>query len=351
MGSLGGHVVPGCFFLVFGLWWAIISCWTGIKLQYRSKKVKRSDGGGSFSNYKHGHRLSRKSWIPQPFCQRIPLEPIIKILLPLMGVIVEEFFTYEPVAGNSNGSQTHLVVFVYTPVKNGHFTGLGKLQHIVMYSVFLMSGVIDLLTLCVRLPGRTSPLFLTLAFLSEGLLFYFHIGSEDGALSTNVHKIIMAVIFACVIFSALRMLQATHLLINSGVAYSILLQGTWFIQAGYILYPPDRNKPWLPSGEQGGASHRSHDVPMFVAVCLVLHVIGVALFLLALWLVMHCCVTRCGRSLGRGHVLRPLGPPAWADTEERERLIELEENPTPHGSVRDEMEEDGVAVGIAKSAV
>ena len=90
---------------------------------------------------------------------------------------------------------------------------------------------------------------------------------------------------------------------------------------------------------------------MFVAVCLVSHIIGLALFLLALWVVMHCCAVRYGWSLRRGHTLRPLGPSAWADTEERERLIELEENATAHGSARDEVEEDGMVVGIAKSAV
>lgn len=349
MGSLGGHVVPGCFFLVFGLAWAVMAFWTGFKLQSRSKKAKKPDGASSYSSYKHDHRLSRKSWIPQPCCQRIPVEPILKILLPLMGVIVEEFFEFQPVPGNTD--QIHLVVFVYTPVKNGQFMGEGKLQHIIMYSVFLVSGVIDLLTLCVRLPPRTSQLFLTLAFLAEGLLFYFHVGSEDRGLSTSVHQIITAITFACMFFSALRMLRAANLFVNSGLAFSIILQGSWFIQAGYLLFPPDRNKPWLAS-EQNADSHTfEHDAVMFVAVCLVSHIICLALFLLALWIAMQCCAVRYGWSSKKGHVLRPLGPSAWADTEERERLIEMEENPTPHGSARDEVEEDGVAVGIAKSAV
>ena len=341
MASLAGHIIPGCFFLIYGVWWAIISFWTSLRLRSDTKKPSKHKKSDGISVYRYDRSLSRKSWIPQPFCRRIPLEPILKILLPLMGVIVEEFFTYE---GSANDGNQHLTTIVYTPVKDGHFTGLGKLQHITMYSVFLTSGIIDLLSLCVHLPRHTSQLFLTLAFLAEALLFYFHIDSEAGWLNTVVHWILAVIILICVVFATLRILQSTNLFINTGFAYSVILQGTWFIQGGYLMFPFDRNKPWLiPFQKDESTSHSSrHDAVMFTVVCLVCHIFGLALFLLVLWITMRCLTVRRNKKVGKGQVLRLQRLSPWVDTEERERLIDREENPLHDSSVQTEKDrEDG----------
>ena len=60
---------------------------------------------------------------------------------------------------------------IYT--EDGDLADLGKLQHITMYSAFLLSGIIDVLSLVIKFPHHTSQIFAALAFWIEGILFLF----------------------------------------------------------------------------------------------------------------------------------------------------------------------------------
>ncbi|XP_041346945.1 transmembrane protein 45A-like, partial [Gigantopelta aegis] len=154
MGSLGDHVVPGVFFLIYG--------WNGYLLSF---------------------------W------------------LQLTHLINQQ----------SNSDQVEL------------FFKSIKIHHITMYGTFLLSGVIDLIALFIRIPPSTTKLFLSLAFFIEALLFWFHANGRDD-LNYSVHILLTYVIFSCIMFSALRTWKPNNLFINGGLAFSIILQGTWFIQ-------------------------------------------------------------------------------------------------------------------------
>ncbi len=66
---------------------------------------------------------------------------------------------------------------VITPYKlrlaNGEFNGQGRLFHTTMYSFFVLSGIVDLLTLRLKLPKRTSIIMCSLAFFMEGIFLIF----------------------------------------------------------------------------------------------------------------------------------------------------------------------------------
>lgn len=330
MGSLAGHVLPGSIFLVFGLWWAFISMWTHLKIGSGTQKHPRTKPNKestkpavvSFFEYKRDHGLSRKSWLPQPFCVRVPLEPILKLLIPFVGIIAEAFMDVVNVNGHPKIEWKLYKLYD----ENGNLNDLGKPHHITMYSAFLLSGIIDLLSLVIKFPRHTGQLFASMAFWIEGILFYFHTECRT-KLDVQVHFILTIVIFGCAIVAMLRMIQATNLLINIAFSFGVILQGTWFIQIGHTLYPPS-GKKWdegsnpCQSNSISVTSNGPHNVSMLISAFLTWHIVGIALFLLLLWVVLRLVVKSkvCFRLTrkARGQKLHPRN---WVDTEEHERLI------------------------------
>lgn len=335
MGSLAGHVLPGSFFLIYGLAWVYLAMWTNLKMKTvsgSSKKIKRRESGStaastSFFEFKRDQGLSRKSWLPLPCCPRIPLEPIFKILFPALGIIAELFFD---MVKYPNESGVHLVAKVYH-IKNedGTFNGMGKLHHITMYAAFLLSGLVDVLTIFVKFPRVTSSLFLSIAFWTEGILFYFHTHGRD-AVNVQIHLLLTIVIFACVFFSLMRVFFATNFVINLGLACTIVLQGTWFIHAGYLLFPPGGHGIISLNAVAEARSDddhskqdeiQEHNSEMYVSAVFTWHVMCLAAAMLILYVLMMCAI-RSGvvrRLSKRGGLLNKSR--RWVNSEERERLI------------------------------
>ena len=320
MGSLAGHVLPGTFFLIYGFWWVVISLWTHLssKGTQKSKREGSSSSVTSFLEYRREHGLSRKSWLPQIFCPRVPLEPVLKIVLPLCGIIAEAFFD---VVNEGHGPHIKAKVFrVFDD--DGHLAGLGKLHHVTMYGAFALSGIVDIISLFIRVPRHTSQLFLSLAFWVEGILFYFHTHGRD-PLNVQIHWILTVLIFLCATFSLLRMIQPTNLLINMGLGNSILLQGTWFIQAGHILFRWSKTDWFTHVSDSPEGDGDNHEAIMLVSACFTWHLIGISLLLVLLWVVFHLMLRSGIRLKLSRRRQRARGPPTWvdADREEQERLI------------------------------
>ena len=329
MGSLAGHVLPGSLFLFLGLWWAFTSIWTHLKIGSATQPRTKSQTGStnpavtSFFDYKRNDNLSRKSWLPQPFCTWIPLEPIFKIFAAVVGIIVEAFMDNPTIDGHPK-----VIWKVYRPYnEGGNLNDLGKLHHITMYGAFLLSGIMDILCLAIKFPRHTSQLFAAMAFWVEGILFYFHTDCRTG-LNVQVHFILTTVIFGCAITAMLRMIQATNLNINIAFSFGVILQGTWFIQAGHTLYPPS-GKKWDEGSNPcnltstTGTANDHHNVTMLVSAYLTWHILGIALGLLLLWVVLSHLVVKSKTWVGltrrtRGEKLNPCN---CVDTEEQERLI------------------------------
>ena len=106
MGSLAGHCIAGTFFLLYGLWWAFAAVWLDIKKSTspatKAEKLRAS--------------LKNKSWMPLPCCPKIPLEPIFKIVLPLLAILPEAFFDIVP---DENGHK-RLITIVYHVHDDSH---------------------------------------------------------------------------------------------------------------------------------------------------------------------------------------------------------------------------------------
>ena len=303
--------------------WTHLKIGSGTQKNSRTKSKKESTNPSvSFLEYKRDHGLSRKSWLPQPFCTRVPFEPILKLLLPFVGIVAEAFMDVHKVDGHP---QIEWKVYrLYN--ENGNLNDLGKPHHITMYSAFLLSGLIDILSLFIKFPRHTSQLFAAMAFWVEGILFYFHTECRS-ELDVQVHFILTTVIFGCAITAMLRMIQPANLMINIAFTFGVILQGTWFIQVGHTLYPPS-GKKWdegnnpCRSTSVSGTSNDHHNVTMLVSAFLTWHIVGIGLGLLVLWVVLRLVVKSkiCFRLTrrARGQKLQPRN---WVDTEEHERLI------------------------------
>lgn len=238
------HAIPGAFFTLWGVWWMFMSMWVHLtrKLSIYSKDT------GPYAEA----LLQQKSYIPQPFLKRIPLEPIVKIILPSVGICMETFF--HSVLDREGGSHFHIEPYFYFLVdlkdSHGNFNPLNQLSHITMYSFFVLSGIIDLVFLCMHArvhhpslkhPPHITHIFLSMAFATQGFIFCFHSFERRLMLDSKLHILLTLAIFGCILFSALRMLKATNSLINICLSFTIFLQGTWLIA---IQIVSDGPSPW-----------------------------------------------------------------------------------------------------------
>lgn len=265
----------GSFYLVWGISWLFLTYWIHFT---KPQKPQNKTGLSSFFTHESNDPLSFKSWIPPPLCPRIPIEPIIKIVLPGLGIFAEMFLDFYPDENGVVKFRTIVYRVDFDEVR-GQFINLDRLFHIAQYLAFLISGVVDLISLCTRLPRLTNKIFLCFAFYSEYLLFSYHIHGRK-LFNVAVHSLLLYFIGSCALFSTLRLFNSSNLFINAGLAGSMILQGTNLCQAGWILYGERKFNPY------------SHENSKFMAALTTWHLIGTG-FLMVLLYVMMRAILRC----------------------------------------------------------
>ena len=189
-----------------------------------------------------------------------------------------------------------------------------------MYGAFTLSGIVDIISLFIRVPRHTSQLFLSLAFWVEGIatiLFphsWLRPSERSDPLDTDSPHLLVW---------NLRMIQPTNLLINIGLGNSILLQGAWFIQARHILFRWSKNDWFTHVSDSPESDSDNHEVIMLVSACFTWHLIGISLLMVLLWVVFHLMLRSGIRLKLSRRRQRARGPPTWvdADREVQERLI------------------------------
>ena len=209
MGSFPGHLMSASFALLYGLWWLFQSFWLHLM-----KKGMRSTHYSMDS-------LQCKSHIPLFCCPRLPLEPLLKIALPLVGVFEEALLDID----ERDGTLLFAPYSIYnetlrvgdTVPFNAH---LAKFDHMTVFAMYTLSGIIDLLALCIHYPKHTPQIFLTLAFFVTSFMMYFHGNDDLRPLENVVHHLLFYCVSTTAVFSGLRLLSATNLLINTGFSLS-----------------------------------------------------------------------------------------------------------------------------------
>lgn len=268
MGSFVGHVLPGCFFSVFGLWWI----WRFWYLYFCSSP---SRGQSVQDRY--------PLWLPCPIrrrcclrwrCRPFVFEPLIKITFSCIGMVGE--LTW----GEWTITDRH-----------GNFIHLNNFEHATMFSFFLLSGVVEILVACrlpCQLPDGIDRLALCLAFTVEGLLFMYHLdpGSRS-ELDIRLHVLLCYAILGCSLSLLLELWHRDSILAVLTRAFFTSLQGSWFIQVAFILYGP--SSAWWENSGHGKASTD------FVGMAFCWHLFANSLVVLVLFYLTGATLTCRGR--------------------------------------------------------
>lgn len=214
MGTFVGHAVPGLYFFMFGLWF-MVNIWIRY---YKALK----GNGVQYKNtvtFKCGCLCGRaKNW---------QIEGFLKVVAAITGFIGESATAFE----------------------NGTFYYIGNGQHITMYFFYGLSGVVDLLLhYNFPLPKKLDYFTLLIAIFTEGILFKFHLHDRE-EFDTTVHVLLIYAVFLTMLPVLAEMYWEHNILPALARALCFMLQGTWFIHVGFLLYSPLPNpQKWDNSG-------------------------------------------------------------------------------------------------------
>nr|XP_015217021.1 PREDICTED: transmembrane protein 45A [Lepisosteus oculatus] len=114
-----------------------------------------------------------------------------------------------------------------------------------------------------------------------GFLFLYHLHGRD-MLDVHVHQLLLYAIFGGALTTFLEVFQRGNILLELLRASLSLLQGSWFWQIGFVLYPPSGLAEW---------DLKDHNNMMFITMCYCWH-FAFALVTVAVVYSTVCWVTR-----------------------------------------------------------
>jgi hypothetical protein len=243
MGTLAGHLLPGSFFIAFAIWWSFVTNLRYIKSTLNNQKSK-------------GYRYRSSVAMPCICCpgrlKKLPIESMLKLLFALVGLIGEVVtglkFHEKPLivtTGISMATQAPAHQHVHERdiqpgqimVRTWHFES-SNLQHSTMYAAFILSGIVEILMHAkFELPKRTEYVFNLIGFFVEFLLFKFHLHGRN-EIDILMHTLLLYAIAGCIVSGVLECCKPENVIFAYGRILFTMLQGTWFFEAGFVLYPP-----------------------------------------------------------------------------------------------------------------
>ncbi|XP_042115369.1 transmembrane protein 45A-like isoform X1 [Peromyscus maniculatus bairdii] len=208
MGSFKGHALPGTFFIIMGFWWGTKSI-----LKYVYKKQTRTC-------YLSSKTLLRRAEI---------WEGVVSIFMALTGIVGEQFISGGP----------YLILY-----KDGQWNQLLGWHHTTMYFFFGLQGATHILCFTTNfLPLSLSKLMLSNAIFVESFIFYNHTHGRE-MLDVFVHQLLVFTTILTGLVTFMEFLAKNNVLLELLRSSLIILQGTWFWQIAFVLYPLSGSPPW-----------------------------------------------------------------------------------------------------------
>ncbi|MGD2045081.1 MAG: DUF716 domain-containing protein [Gemmatimonadota bacterium] len=136
--------------------------------------------------------------------------PIVKIVLAVVGVFIE-------IPGDGWYPQDVMMNW----------------QHVTMYSVFGLSGIVDLLARRGLVSGRATYVAYAAAMANAGFLFWGH--SSHGGVEGIIHAVLALVFFAVAALAVVEILKPSEGMVWGRIGAQLLL-GSWFIVGAWIIY-------------------------------------------------------------------------------------------------------------------
>jgi hypothetical protein len=175
-----GHVLPGCAFIAWALYWAVHAI------------VGGQNGPPSVS------------------LEQTVFLPVFKVTVALVGVWVE-------IPGEGWYPQDVMMSW----------------QHVTMYSVFGLSGVVDLMARRGLLSSGATYVAYAAAMVNSGFLFWAH--SSHGGVEGLVHLVLALAFFFAAAVALVETLRPSAGLAWGRIGAQLVL-GSWFVVGGWILY-------------------------------------------------------------------------------------------------------------------
>ncbi|KAL7853918.1 hypothetical protein AOLI_G00207620 [Acnodon oligacanthus] len=224
MANFKGHALPGTFFLLFGLWWSV---------KYPMRHI--------WQRRRHGSRQN----LPLFFKKIDLIEGVLKTFFAFVGIMAEQFVPDGP----------------HGQLYNGEWVKLMNWQHSTMYLFYGISGIADILSSSpLPVPAGLDRLSLSLALFVEGFLFYFHVHNRP-PLDQHIHSLLLVAVFGGAASTMLEVFLQDNTLLELFRSSLAIMQGTWFYQIGFVLYPLN-GKEW---------DQDNHGNIMFITMCYCWH--------------------------------------------------------------------------------
>lgn len=193
-----------------------------------------------------------------PFFKKMEyVEGGLQLFASFVGIMVEQFVV--------DGPHAHLY-----DNEAKSWVKLMNWQHGTMYLFFGISGIACIASTAIRLvPAGINRLAISLALFVEGFLFYYHVHHRP-MLDAHIHTLLLVAVFAGSASAMLEVFIKHNIILELFGACMFILQGSWFYQIGFVLYPL--------SGPEWDLT--LHDNVTFVTMCFCWH-LAVALVLVA----------------------------------------------------------------------
>ena len=222
MGSYAGHVLPGSFFIIFGLWWWFHILTLIARAQERFLKHRlKSRNTKNCENFELEFESTTWCKAPVSCLKRFPVEPCLKVIATTVGIIAEltkgEWSLFDK--------------------SSGHFSHLNNFSHATMFSIFLLGAIVEILRFysIVFLPASIDHVLVSLAFFLVGELFHYHIEGRS-ELDQKLHILLYTVTFSIAVVALLEAWQSRSFVLFITRTFLVVLLGTWFIQIAHVLY-------------------------------------------------------------------------------------------------------------------
>ncbi|KAJ8019488.1 Transmembrane protein 45B [Holothuria leucospilota] len=254
-GIFSGHLAGGVAYVTMSLTWVL-------KYHFRRSFCQRDE---SERRGLSGHYIWK-------MFRLIPWEGCIFFFSGLVGVIggiLTPFFRFRMIGDDDKFS----------------LDSLRGWQHIVMYSNIALFGVVMLLadTKFNKITFYLKPLGSAI-FAITGTVFALH-GSMENAVDSQIHKVLVLCSYGIAVSFALETAYPVQKLFFMTRVFFTFLQGSWLIEAAYILEPPN-GKLW--------DGYDKLNV-MFISTTFLIHV------LVDFWfaLLIFCCASHCSRQIAK----------------------------------------------------
>ncbi|XP_073922443.1 transmembrane protein 45B isoform X2 [Castor canadensis] len=171
-----------------------------------------------------------------------------------------------------------------------HWVKLMNWQHFTMYLFFAISGIIDMLTYHSThiVPLGVDRLIMAVAIFNEGFLFYYHIHNRP-PLDQHIHLLLTFALFGGSISVFLEVIFRDNIVLELFRTSLVILQGTWFWQIGFVLFPLFGAPEWDQKDE--------HNI-MFITMCFSWHYVAALCIVAANYSLVYCLLTRMKRHGG-----------------------------------------------------